>query len=330
MANTYPNSHALLKKIFDHLKISTNKSNEDFQFYNIDLIENSKPNKIYMYITTILKEYPTIMKDASINETDYKKFSTELKDYTLTSTNKNKSFCDLILFDIICSMRLDLLSKEASYANSDEIELVEMCKLLDPPEFLDLDSSIVYGIIKNKDFLGYNYVKKALKIINDFIKNFSISMEKKYKLYNILNVILNKFYGQTPPASPPASPPLAGKGSVAAKDYTDNLKRIFNKLIDANEIGCAPRTIIHGLNGGYNNKSGDIDYHICKANFKQTFKKVSAKSAREAAKMIAMKVLKDKKKSAKFSLKRMIGKKEKCYDYDASIDKSGKIIIKNQ
>jgi len=43
-----------------------------------------------------------------------------------------------------------------------------------------------------------------------------------------------------------------------------------------------------------------------------------------------MKVLKDKKKSAKFSLKRMIGKKEKCYDYDVSIDKKGKIIIKNQ
>jgi hypothetical protein len=43
-----------------------------------------------------------------------------------------------------------------------------------------------------------------------------------------------------------------------------------------------------------------------------------------------MKVLKDKKKYVKFTLKRMIGKKEKCYDYDVSIDKKGKIIIKNQ
>lgn len=115
--------------------------------------------------------------------------------------------------------------------------------------------------------------------------------------------------------------------SKAAEGY------IANAVIHAeNSIAASTsaKNILGHSSGGYNNKSGNIDYHICKANFKQTFKKVSAKSSREAAKMVAMKVLKDKKKSAKFSLKRMIGKKEKCYDYDVSIDKSGKIIIKNQ
>ena len=34
-------------------------------------------------------------------------------------------------------------------------------------------------------------------------------------------------------------------------------------------------------------------------------------------------------KSVKFSLKRMIGNKEKYYNYQASIDKSGKISIKS-
>ena len=148
-------------------------------------------------------------------------------------------------------------------------------------------------------------------------------MEKKYKLYKILYVLLNKVY-HTSQAQPTS-------GTAVADENTENLLKIFNKLIKSDEIGCAPRTIVYGyVDGGYNNKSGDIDYHICKANFKQTFKKVSAKSSREAAKILAKKVLKGNKKSIKFSLKRMIGKKEKCYDYDVSIDKSGKIIIKNQ
>jgi hypothetical protein len=43
-----------------------------------------------------------------------------------------------------------------------------------------------------------------------------------------------------------------------------------------------------------------------------------------------MNVLKCNKKSAKFSLKRIIGKKEKYYDYEVLIDKSRKIIIRNQ
>jgi len=115
--------------------------------------------------------------------------------------------------------------------------------------------------------------------------------------------------------------------SKAAEDYIAKAVFYAEESIAAS---TSAKNILGHSSGGYNNKSGNIDYHICKANFKQTFKKVSAKSSREAAKMVAMKVLKDKKKSAKFSLKRMIGKKEKCYDYDVSIDKKGKIIIKNQ
>jgi hypothetical protein len=80
--------------------------------------------------------------------------------------------------------------------------------------------------------------------------------------------------------------------------------------------------------GGYNNKQGNLTYYLCSSSVKISLKRVQAKSAREAAKMVAKKVLKGKK-SVKFSLKRMIGKKEKYYNYQASIDKSGKISIKS-
>lgn len=302
---TYVNSHNLLNKIINHLK--TNKNDEDFEFYDIGLIENDNPNKIYMYITTILKEYPKIMIQANINDTDYKGFSDELKAYTLTTTNK--SFCDLILFDIICRLKLNKIKDTGNFIQFDSKSLQDYVINSQFP-LLKNKTDDIYGIVKFNEFIKKKDVLKSFNIINNFIGDFTMSMDKKLKLYKILKFLFDKFYDNS------------------ETDVTE-LESVFKKVISG-DIKCAPRTIIEGFKGGYNNKSGDIDYHICKANFKQTFKKVSAKSAREGAKMVAMKVLKDKKKSAKFSLKRMIGKKEKCYDYDVSIDKSGKIIIKNQ
>lgn len=299
----------LLEVLYTFLNIEKNKNEDDFEIYDIDLIEKSKNNEIYMSITTILKEYPKIMIAANISKILYKEFSDELKKYVLNPKNKNKSFCDLILFDLICSMRLDLLSTKFSFTTV--IEKVDIYENLNDPDFLP-ENDTIYSSKTIIEFLKQKNVNTALNIINNFITDFSIPIEKKFKLYKILKFLLDKIYNTT-------------------QQESKKLLEIFNRLIKSDEIGCAPRTIIEGYStGGYNNKSGDIDYHICKANFKQTFKKVSAKSSREAAKMVAMKVIKDKKKSAKFSLKRMIGKKEKCYDYDVSIDKSGKIIIKNQ
>ena len=325
---TAPEGIKILNKLHTHLNDASklNKNDADFEIYDINLINDNNNNHIYMSITTILKEYPDIMiKATDITSDEYKNFSEELKTYILTTTT-NKSFCDLILFDLICSMRLDILLTTPRYIGPKKIEEITMCNLLKKPVFKS-ELTEVYTGNSIINFLINDNVIGSLKIINEFIKYFSIPMEKKYKLYKILYVLLNKVYDTSTAALGTAAP---GTPEALAKEYTENLLKIFNKLIKSDEIGCAPRTIIHGLQGGYNNKSGDIDYHICKANFKQTFKKVSAKSSREAAKMVAMKVLKDKKKSAKFSLKRMIGKKEKCYDYDVSIDKSGKIIIKNQ
>lgn len=71
-------------------------------------------------------------------------------------------------------------------------------------------------------------------------------------------------------------------------------------------------------------------YHLCSSSVNISLKKVQAKTAREGAKIMARKLLnKSGNKSVKFSLKRMIGKKEKYYNYQASIDKSGKISIKS-
>ena len=275
-----------------------------------------------MYITTILKEYPKIMKDSDISQTEYKDFSDELKTYIITSNTKNKSFCDLILFDIICRLKLNKI--EVTTGNVIQIDSKSLQEFKINENFTSpkIKTGTIYGTETFDEFIKNVNVLKSFNIINNFIGNFTMSMERKLKLYKVLNFLLNNFYDTEKASASPVT---------QEKQNTEDLLVIFNKLINSEEIACAPRTIIQGYKeGGYNNKSGDIDYHICKANFKQTFKKISAKSAREAAKMIAMKVLKDKKKSAKFSLKRMIGKKEKCYDYDASIDKSGKITIKNQ
>jgi hypothetical protein len=71
-------------------------------------------------------------------------------------------------------------------------------------------------------------------------------------------------------------------------------------------------------------------YHLCSSSVNISLKKVQAKTAREGAKIMARKLLnKSGNKSVKFSLKRMIGNKEKYYNYQASIDKSGKISIKS-
>jgi hypothetical protein len=300
-----PEGKKILEKIFNYLNTpDAKKSVDDFEIYDINLVDDTKPYKIYMNITTILKEYPDIMILADVSSQDYKDFSKELKEYVLDDSITNKSFCDLILYDIICSMRLN----EIIFIKYDD--KIKINKSLDTP-ILFGDKTIVYSSIDVENFIKEANVTKSIKIINGFIENFTIPMGKKIKLYKILNLFLTKIYD-------------------TANANNTILLNMFKKIIDPAKMACAPRTIIYGLLGGYNNKSGDIDYHICKANFKQTFKKVSAKSAREGAKMVAMKVLKDKKKSIKFTLKRMIGKKEKCYDYDVSIDKKGKIIIKNQ
>jgi hypothetical protein len=163
----------------------------------------------------------------------------------------------------------------------------------------DLIQSIQY-------IYGFLAIKKT---VNEQTLN-NINMDEKIHIYTILYILIKTFY-----------------------NANTDVKNLYKKIIIEPTTRCAPRSVFETLDeitGGYNNKSGDIEYQICKCNFKQNIKKVSAKSAREAAKIVANKVLKGDKKSITFSLKRIIGKKEKCYDYNASIDKSGKILIKSQ
>jgi len=163
----------------------------------------------------------------------------------------------------------------------------------------------------------YNLLKGIVKVIEIGANPASFSMTLKIFVYTILYILLRKYYN------------IDHNGNK-------NVRRYYYAITNGSVMKCAPMSVKTQMQsydlsiGGYNNKNGNIDYHLCKCNFKQSFKKVSAKSSREAAKMVAMKVLKGNKKSATFSLKRMVGKKEKCYDYEASLDKKGKIVIKNQ
>ena len=72
-----------------------------------------------------------------------------------------------------------------------------------------------------------------------------------------------------------------------------------------------------------------LTYHLCSTSVHINKKKFDAKSAREAAKMIAEKIFrKTNNKSAKFSLKRIIdNNRVKYYYYDVSIDNQKKISI---
>ena len=229
-----------------------------------------------------------------------------------------KLFCDLILFDILCRMNFNKF--DSDICESNKIIKKFLTNITNPDgnnttyntaiNFIDNNGSIINK--SRKDFLKDN--KRGIEKMNDYIGNFTIPMDKKIILYKILNFLINDDFIDNNTAPNPNA----------------QIIKVMFELITHETNGCAPRTIIDELSIKGGKKSGKYEYFLCKANFKQTFKKVVAKSAREAAKMVAMKVLKDKKKSIKFSLKRMIGKKEKCYDYDVSIDKSGKIIIKNQ
>jgi hypothetical protein len=176
-----------------------------------------------------------------------------------------------------------------------------------------------------------------------YITNFDIPMDKKIILYQILHFLLNdgKFYNNLNTDDsdiPPNQDKTAIKNAALAinnPDENDNnkynlrIKYMLDIIMHPELIGCAPRTIVEAYKTG-GNKSGKYDYYLCKCNFKESLKKVVAKTAREAAKNLAKKVLKGNKKSIKFTLKRLIGKKEKYYNYEAHFDKNGKIVIKNQ
>jgi hypothetical protein len=332
------NSIALLNLLINHINTGNNKKDDDIELYNEELIDKTKYNEIYMNISTILKNYPTIMKDATISSVEYKSFSDELKDFVLGTTGgivatKNKSFCDLILFDILCRMKLDIFKNNLN----NNVTLSTIQTNFDNPS---LNTVLTIGTINKAQFIKNNF--KTIETIQGLIDDFSIPMNKKIKLYKIIKILFNVFYEIPQPlAIAVATPIAANRSATITAALTVELTTapppanasfieayvMFDRLIKDDEITCAPRTIIEGYRGG--KKSNNIEYHICKANFKHTFKKVSAKSARECAKKIAKKVLIGNKKSVKFSLKRMIGNKEKCYDYIASIEK-GKIVIKNQ
>jgi hypothetical protein len=271
--------------------------------YNENFLEDNI-NIYLMKITQLLKSNKDIFIK-KLDKNDYKNFSDELYKHVITDTNKNKSYCDLILFDILC--RMNLYQFDGTIC--DDPKIIILTDLDKPDSHIDYSTNKDIEGKTRKEFLVDN--KNAINKINSYINLFEIQMDKKIILYQILNILIfDKFIDIT-----------KGKGKEIAF--------LFSKLINTNEMGCAPRTIVEAYKTG-GNKSGKYDYYLCKCNFKESLKKVVAKTAREAAKNLAKKVLKGNKKSIKFTLKRLIGKKEKYYNYEAHFDKNGKIVIKNQ
>ena len=351
---------------------NTLEDENTFNFYKIDNSPaNDNPKKLLTNITIILKNNPKIMNESKINAAEYKAFSDALRNYVLgfnDGTNipsiDTKPFCDLVLFDILCRMRLDLFNGGVG----NKYGFIEDAP---PGGGGGTDVNNIGGIKKDEilipgaggagvtieKFLGDNI--KALQIIHGYIGNFEIRMEKKILLYKILQVFFEKIIKVTKPlkidpnndninnfttgfhviinninprmysTTTGIAAAVAGGVDKANEDFCMDIIYayfMFYKLVK--QGGCAPRTIVESYTGG--NKSGKYDYYLCKCNFKESLKKVVAKTAREAAKNLAKKVLKGNKKSIKFTLKRLIGKKEKYYNYEAHFDKNGKIVIKNQ
>jgi hypothetical protein len=289
-----------------------------------------------MLLTRLIDNYGIIDKVPDILKTLNKCIITDIP-------FNSKANCDLDLILLIQNMKLNILHdiltnykedtkiNEPTFRfNKDEvfdnhknaiININNIKKIIE----INIDNNIIEKIIINDNYtinnadIGNNELIQSIQYINDFlaIKKTvneqtlnNINMDEKIHIYTILYILIKTFY-----------------------NANADVKNLYKKIIIEPTTRCAPRSVFETLDditGGYNNKSGDIEYQICKCNFKQNIKKVSAKSAREAAKIVANKVLKGDKKSITFSLKRIIGKKEKCYDYNASIDKSGKILIKSQ
>ena len=288
-----------------------------------------------MLLTRLIDNYGIIDKVPDILKTLNKCIITDIP-------FNSKANCDLdlilliqnmklnILYDILTNYKNDTSITEPDvkfnddYACDSHIKAIENINKKKIIIDINADNNIVkitindtYTIdnanIGNNDLIqsiqyiyGFLAIKKT---VNEQTLN-NINMDEKIHIYTILYILIKTFY-----------------------NANTDVKNLYKKIIIEPTTRCAPRSVFETLDeitGGYNNKSGDIEYQICKCNFKQNIKKVSAKSAREAAKIVANKVLKGDKKSITFSLKRIIGKKEKCYDYNASIDKSGKILIKSQ
>ena len=316
-------------------------------------INNDPPNlKMIEYLQNI--QYPTnedldfmsliigrIINEKQINTTN---FSTNdvLKKCVLNPDINN---CDILLLKLI-KQSIDAIGAIA--ANSDEGRLkifLEECFQNYPKLSYHLKMRIQYILYRNiykipdsplytevyrKEFVNF-FDKRCL---NAQYRNI-LYINENYILKNIDNVNQNNY-----------------------NDFIDKLKKsIFNVSNDPNLLK------FHDSRGDIDinltvvtdeitfNAAGNVDkirlkdlftekmrimggnkgvhtYHLCSSSVNISLKKVQAKSAREAAKMVAKKVLKGTK-SVKFSLKRMIGKKEKYYNYIVSIDKSGKISIKS-
>ena len=322
-----------LKKIFTIIKDKLNDNNLIYIYDSLDELDSIDiKNKLML----MLVSRAVLVSGYIIDD------NTNLEKCLMDEKAISEGNCDLSLIYLLFKMRLDILllvakkfknsfniildisdkqfnklnifNKDMKFNKDKDIIITDVTNKSIINDFNGIDTSKISNIVLsdinelNISEITVNFIKTILKKITG--EKIEFEMTEKIHIYTILYFLIKNYYNKN-----------------------DEIKKLYNFLILEGKIQCAPRSFLKiGLKtiGGYNNKSGDIDYHICKANFKQTFKKVSAKSSREAAKMIAMKVLKDKKKSVKFSLKRMIGKKEKCYDYDVSIDKKGKIIIKNQ
>lgn len=274
-----------------------------------------------MLLTRCIRDKGYFNKDNNLIFENISGIRTCLEENVKTS----KGNCDLDLFDLIILMRLDILvnilsnKNYSNYINKTKVEQLfsksnENFKFNKNTDYVINetynynDVKVFDNIIDKKNFNDKIYYEPLVDIIDLITKEqLKFNIDEKIQIYTLLYVIINNLYTNN-----------------------EKVNNKFKKIVLDENTKCAPRSFIDTkpeLTGG--KKSNNIEYHICKANFKHTFKKVSGISARECAKKIAKKVLIGNKKSVKFSLKRMIGNKEKCYDYIASIEK-GNIIIKNQ
>lgn len=333
----------LISSYFDNIK-DPDEKNRVNAIYNVleKSVDNISIKLKLMLLTRLIDNFGILTQQNST-------YILLLNDCIIENEGYNsKANCDLDLILLIKNMKLDIL--HSILTNFDETQTITDTTIRFNDEAMQIDnynkaiesinkiipnitsanitidSNRIKQININQQYTIYNNTTtpivnneliKSIEYINNYVKEdntakllTNINMDEKIHIYTILHILIKAFYN--------------GNNTV---------KKIYEKIITNQNTRCAPRSVFDTLDttkGGYNNKSGDIEYQICKCNFKQNIKKVSAKSAREAAKIVANKVLKGDKKSITFSLKRIIGKKEKCYDYNASIDKSGKILIKSQ
>ena len=163
---------------------------------------------------------------------------------------KCKLLCDLILFDILCRINFKAFDSGICNGNDRITSFLSKVVTIKTDKHTNYINNNTIDVMNNDKtiksitrqlFLTEN--SEGIDKMNNYIKNFTIPMDKKIILYKILNFLINDDFINT----------SINNGQII---------KVMFELITHETNGCAPRTILEELSikgGNKSNKSVKID-----------------------------------------------------------------------